>query len=732
VKAVPPATPPGPRDRADTAPGRTAATVSTADADATTADDRRLVVPALLAQRLGVEDGDSVVVTTATGTRATASVRRSDGAGLEGHETVSLPSSFADRVGVTDGDRVVLERATPRPATEVVLAPLAALSVTGAHDAVADALGERPVLVGETVRVSLLEGSLEVPFRLLETDPAGVVLLDAGTTITIESGPAGAVDTERGPVPSTAVGGYESTVAACRSALVRPLVDADAYTVSGASAATGVVVEGQPGVGKSHHVRHAAWLADATRVGVDATRLTGGADASVEYLQEVRTRAVSHPRALVHVEGLDAVASDGSQGAGPPLERLGDWIGRLVQQPGVVVAAETRDATALPDSLTRGDRLGRRLEVPRPTSADRAAVFATLVRGFDLGPGVDPETVAERALGYTAADLVALRARLVEAALDQTAETDTAAGSPTLTAADLETALATTTPSATSAAVVDVPDVSFDDVGGLTAAKRELVRAVEWPLRHPDALERLGIEVPGGVLLYGPPGTGKTLLARAVASSTDANFLAVDGPELFDKFVGESERAVREVFKRARESAPAVVFFDEVDALGATRGDNRGAAPERVVSQLLTELDGLENREGVTVLGATNRPDRIDPALLRPGRFDRTVEVGLPDRSAREEILRIHARDRPLSGVDLSSLAGRTEGYSGSDLAALLREASLAALQDRLDADRDLTPDAVTELTVEPGHVELALEQVSPSARRPGPESPPDSDREHE
>jgi transitional endoplasmic reticulum ATPase len=264
--------------------------------------------------------------------------------------------------------------------------------------------------------------------------------------------------------------------------------------------------------------------------------------------------------------------------------------------------------------------------------------------------------------------------------------------------------------------VVDVPDVSLDEVGGLSEAKRELVRVVEWPLRYPAALDRLGIDPPAGVLLYGPPGTGKTLLARAIASTTEANFIAVDGPELFDKFVGESERGVREVFRRARESAPAVIFFDEVDALGATRGSEGGAAPERVVSQLLTELDGLEQRKGVTVIGATNRPDRVDPALLRPGRFDRTVEVGLPDGSAREEILRIHARGRPLRDVDLQALVRQTDGYSGSDLAALLREASLAALEDQL-GDGDHTPDDVSDLVIHGHHVEAGLSRVTPSAR---------------
>ena len=665
--------------------------------------DRYLGLSPRLVRRLDTRDGDAILLTAPSGTRAVGLVSRRD----DGGEGIALTPAFAERIDLAAGDRVVVERADPVAATEVVLAPVAAISVRGGRDTVAETLAGRPLLVGETVEVSLLGGTLDVPCRVLDTDPSGVVRVDDDTAITLEDGPAGTVDGEYGPVPSAAVGGYESTVAACRSALVRPLAGDD-VTVGGESVTTGVLVEGQAGVGKSHHVRHAAWLADAERLAVDATRLaSGGYDAATDYLESVETRAIQHARALVHVEGLDALAAENGPGGRPA-------VGRLQRRSGVVVAGETRDAAALPDALIRGDRLGRRIEVSSPTDADRTAVFATLTRGLEFGPDLGPATVGERALGYVAADLVALRARLVEAAIERIrGDARGERSGLTLTAADFETALAGTTPTASSAASVDVPDVSFDDVGGLAAAKRELVRAVEWPLRYPGALDRLGVEPPGGVLLYGPPGTGKTLLARAVASSTDANFIAVDGPELFDKFVGESERAVREVFRQARASAPAVVFFDEVDALGATRGDEGGAAPERVVSQLLTELDGLEGREGVTVLGATNRLDRIDPALLRPGRFDRAVEVGLPDRTAREEILAVHARDRPLRGVDLSALADRTDGFSGSDLAALLREASLAAIEDRLGDSR--TPEDVSGFDIRPRHVEAALSRVDPS-----------------
>lgn len=680
----------------------------------TAGSDGEIAISSGLARQLDIEPTEAVRVTAAGGTQVTtASVAKQPGSG-----TVVLTDAFADQLGVSDGDQVVVEAAAPTVAASVSVAPVAAISLRGGETAVATALAERPLITGKTVTVSLLDGTLDVPIRVIETDPPGVVVVDESTSITIESGPAGTVDVNLGPVPSMAVGGYESTIVACRSALVKPLTDRDAYHVGGESAAAGVLMIGQSGVGKSHHIRHAAWLADAELVSVDATRLAAvGHEAAIDYLDSIQARATRHARVLVHVEGLDALAGSESSGSGvgPMVERFGDWVSRLRRQSGVIIVGETRDSAELADTLTRGDRFGRRIEVPSPTPADRTAIFRTLTRSLNLASDVESAGVGERTLGYVAADLVALRARIIEAAVERRRTEADSEGSITIAATDIETALSATAPAASSAAAVDVPTASFDDVGGLSEAKRELVRVVEWPLRYPAALDRLGIDPPAGVLLYGPPGTGKTLLARAVASTTEANFIAVDGPELFDKFVGESERAVREVFRQARESAPAVVFFDEVDALGATRGSEGGAAPERVVSQLLTELDGLERRERVTVLGATNRPDRVDPALLRPGRFDRTVEVGLPDALAREEILRIHARNLPIRDVDLQALARQTDGYSGSDLAALLREASLAALEEQLD-DQKGTPDDVTDLVVHSQHVEVALSRVTASS----------------
>jgi transitional endoplasmic reticulum ATPase len=273
---------------------------------------------------------------------------------------------------------------------------------------------------------------------------------------------------------------------------------------------------------------------------------------------------------------------------------------------------------------------------------------------------------------------------------------------------DFAAALDEVEPSAMRDVVVEVPDVSWDDIGGLEGPKRELIRSVEWPLTHADLFADAGITPPRGILLYGPPGTGKTMLARAVANATDANFISVKGPELLNKYVGESERAVRETFERARQNAPAVVFFDEIDAVSPQRSDEDSGAPERVVSQLLTELDGVEPLESVTVIGATNRPDRIDPALLRPGRFERLVSVPLPDRAAREAIFRVHTRSMDVEDADLAALADRTEGFTGSDIEAVVREAGMAAIDDAVGR-------GVDEVRVTASHLETAVAEATPS-----------------
>jgi transitional endoplasmic reticulum ATPase len=331
--------------------------------------------------------------------------------------------------------------------------------------------------------------------------------------------------------------------------------------------------------------------------------------------------------------------------------------------------------------------------------------------------GVSLDRVAARTNGFLAGDIAVLVSEAVHNAVERHDEAGTLGRAATVGEEDVERALATVSPSGLEEFTVTRPGVSYDDIGGLTEVKRQLVRTIEWPLLYPDLFEQVHRDQPAGVLMYGPPGTGKTMLAKAVATSSDANFIAVSGPELFDRYVGESERAVRRVFERAREAAPTVVFFDEVDALAARRDQSDGTGvTDRVVSQLLTELDGIEPSAGVVPIGATNRPDLVDRALLRPGRFERVLEVPLPDAEARAKIFAVHMEGVPVAGdVDTADLADATEGYSGSDIAAIVREAGLLAMEDSLKASSFDEAAAAEEITVTRGHLRRAIDGVGRS-----------------
>ena len=705
-------------------------------------------------------DADVVQLRSSTG-RMTAAVVRPDS--TVDPETIALSSNLAAALDISahtknpsgtdtnktaDSDRknqtdsvVTVEPTSVSAAYQLTVAPVAELSISGGEQTVRRALDSRPLVHGDTIPTAFLDGSLELPVRVTETRPDGPVVITDETQLQLESGPAPDVaPPRRAPIPPAGIGGYDDIIETCRRAIADPLIHADAYHVDDRSAASGVLIDGQSGVGKTHLIRHAAWYADATIRTIDCAALASQSSSEITDELDSHTAAITtgdSTSTIVLIDNLDILGEDNNAVA----RQIGTWIEETLQADSTTVVAECTDADAIDSVFTRGGRLSRVISVTAPTPDDRAAIISILFNDTPIASRIDYTAVAEQTLGYVAADILNLRARAIEAALTR-CNADTTEKRTEITFSilptDIETAITETTPSAAET-TGSVPSTSFEDIGGLAAPKRELTRAVEWPLQYPEALSRLGVDAPAGVLLYGPPGTGKTMLARAVASTTDANFLTVDGPELLNKYVGESERRVRQLFTRARDSAPAVVFFDEVDALGSARaGDGDSSATERVVSQLLTELDGLHPREQVTVIGATNRPDRIDDALTRPGRFDRVVEVPLPDPEARQEIIRIHTRDRPTEPLDIDEIAEKTEGYSGSDISAVLQEASLLALEEHLGAAESdesketrtietdtgqgtsvsATPAGVESLEavrIHRRHVDAALDRIGPS-----------------
>jgi len=370
----------------------------------------------------------------------------------------------------------------------------------------------------------------------------------------------------------------------------------------------------------------------------------------------------------------------------------------------VIVIGATNRVNDIDPALRRPGRFDREIEIGIPDKKGRREIITIHTRGMPLAKDVDLDKFASITHGYSGADLEALCKEAAMRALRRILpEMDLEAeGIPAevlnkieVTEKDFYEAFKSMSPSAMREVVIESPSVHWDEIGGLSEAKQALKESVEWPLKYADVFYHMDANPPKGILLYGPPGTGKTMLAKAVATESEANFISVKGPEFLSKWVGESEKAVRETFRKARQAAPCIIFFDEIDAITPTRGTSSDShVTERVISQILTELDGLEELRDVTVIAATNRPDIIDPALLRPGRFDRRIYVKLPDREARKEIFRIHTRKKPLAkDVDLDKLAGKTEGYTGSDIAAVCNEAVMLAIREHINKGGPPSPE---------------------------------------
>ncbi|WP_253737673.1 AAA family ATPase [Halohasta salina] len=600
----------------------------------------------------------------------------------------------------TVGASVTVAAVEPVAARSVTVAPTNSVSLSGDSEALSRALAGRPLSVGDRIGVDLFGGSLDVRLTVVDLDPDGPAVVTDETTVSIRPADPTGVDGAVPAVPPDGVGGLDEPRAALQRLVARPLADPEGYAAVGARPPAGVLLAGPSGVGKTRLL--GAVAADA---GLPIHEVPPNDCGSRESLAAVLRAADDDAPAILLIERLETVAPSSDEGASSAVAWLLD---RVRDRDDLVVVGEASSADAVDPALRRGGRFDSEVRVDVPDRAARREVLAVHAADLPLADDADLDWLAARTHGYTGADLEAVVVEAATRAVDRAGD-----GPATVGRAEFDAAVEAVGPSALRETVVERPSVSYEEIGGLDEAIETVVRTVEWPLRYPELFERLSITPPTGVLLSGPPGTGKTLLAKAVATSTAANFLSVDGPELMNRYVGESERGVRELFDRARRSAPAVVFLDELDALAPARGSTDTGAAERVVSQLLTELDGLSARGEVAVLAATNRPDAIDPALLRPGRIERQVAVPLPDRAARREILAIHLADVPTAGVDLDALAAATAGYTGSDLAGVVREAGLLAMGEALGTDR---PTAATdEPVVEHRHLRAAVEASRPS-----------------
>jgi len=519
------------------------------------------------------------------------------------------------------------------------------------------------------------------------------------------------------------IGGLDEELDVVRETVALPLSEPEVFDRLGVEPPKGVLLYGPPGTGKTLIARAVANEVDATFITVDGPEITSKYKGeSEEQLREIFERAGEEAPSIVFFDEIDSIAGERDDGGDLENRVVGQLLSLmdgLDARGDVIVIGATNRVDTLDPALRRGGRFDREIEIGVPGEDGRRQVLDVHTRRTPLAADVDLDRLAARTHGFVGADLESLTQEAAMTALRRVREGDgDGLADVTVTRDDFERAMAAVEPSAMREHVAETTSTTFDDIGGLDAAKRELERAVTWPLSYGPLFEAASADPPTGVLLYGPPGTGKTLLARAIAGESDVNFITVAGPELLDRYVGESEKAVREVFERARQAAPTIVFLDEIDAVATERGAGGGddGVGERVVSQLLTELDRVADNPNVVVVAATNRRNALDPALLRPGRIETHVEVPNPDADARRAILAVHTEDKPLADdVDLDPVADATRGYSGAELRAVCREAALVAIQRVADEYGDAAVEHADAVEITADDFETALDAVSAS-----------------
>jgi transitional endoplasmic reticulum ATPase len=641
---------------------------------------------------------------------------------FRGKSCVQMDGVSRENAGAGLDEPATVRKVACRLADRVILAPVNVTPSEHDLDYIGGLLDGLPVVEGDRVRATLF-GSRWVDFKVQSTSPRGPVLIGPNTQLTIGETLS---DKVARTISYEDIGGLKPQLRRIREMIELPLRHPEIFERLGIDAPKGVLLYGPPGCGKTLIARAIAHETEANFLSVSGPEVVhkfyGESEAKLRKIFEEAARKAP---SIIFIDEIDAIAPQRERVIGEVEKRIVAQLlalmDGLTRRHNVIVIAATNIPNALDPALRRPGRFDRELAIPIPDRSGRLEMLEIHSRGMPLAQDVKLAHLADITHGFVGADLEALcregamlTLRRVMPDIDLSAEHFSYEFLARLEVRmeDFEEALREVEPSAIREVFVEVPDVGWGDIGGLAALKQRLKECVEWPLKYAELFSQARLAPPKGILLVGPPGCGKTLLAKALASESGVNFISVKGPELMSKYVGESERALRDIFRKARQAAPTIIFFDEIDALVPARGTgltSEGVA-ERMLSQFLTELDGIEDLKGVLVLGATNRLDRLDPAVLRPGRFDEILEIPPAEESDRREILTVHLRDKPLTPqVDIGELAARTEGYGGAELASLCRRAGLNTVRRavvRREAHR-LSPAAETRL--EPEDFEAAF-----------------------
>jgi len=651
-------------------------------------------------EKLGVQVGEAIEIKgkRRTVAKAMPAFRDARGQGL-----IQIDGIIRANAGVGLDEKVEVRVVTCQSATHVTLTPVGGSSFLNRNKDLAYVsrlLEGLPLVIGDRVR-AILVGSRSQDFTVTSTTPGDVVILQPTTLIHLQVQEGTGEKNKEERISYEDIGGLGATVRKIREMVELPLRYPQIFDKLGIEPPKGVLLHGPPGTGKTLLARVVANETEAYFTHLSGPEVMGKFYGESEArLRSVFEDAQRHAPSILFIDEIDAIAPKREEmGGEKQVERrvvaqLLALMDGLEGRGKVIVIAATNLPNQLDPALRRPGRFDREIEIGIPDARARLEIIEIHTRGMPLAEDVQLPRLAEITHGFTGADLAALTREAAMTALRRIMpRIDFAEELPSellldlkVTMGDFLAAHQEIEPSAIREVFVEVPNVRWQDVGGLNEMKRQLIEAVEWPLKHAALFQRAGMRPPKGILLSGPPGTGKTLLVKALASEMEVNFISVKGPELLSKYVGESERGVREIFKKARQAAPTLLFLDEIDALAPARGWGGDAhVTERVVSQLLTEMDGIEELKGVLVVAATNRPELIDPALRRPGRFDLFLEFPLPDADSRLEILKVHSHNRPVEKeLDLSQLAEQTEGLTGADLESICNRATLLAIREFL------------------------------------------------
>src|SRR5215204_6463708 len=684
-------------------------------------------------ERLNITSGDALELSS-LGKRATVlswPARSND----RGKGLIRIDGYTRNRLDVGINDQIEVKRVESKDAKSITFAPTEPLRIVGAEEYLAEYLNGQLMTKGDTIPLNVM--GQRVDLVVISTSPSGPVIVNESTKVTVSEESAKAVQVSKeGGVPSITyedIGGLGNAVGRVREMIELPLRHPELFKRLGVEAPKGVLLHGPPGTGKT-------LLAKAVANETNANFYTiGGPEIMSKYygeseekLRNVFEQAEKNMPSIIFIDEIDSIAPKREEVSGEVERRIVAQLLSLMDgmssRGKVVVIGATNRVNAIDPALRRPGRFDREIEIGVPDRKGRLEILQIHTRGMPLAKDVNLEKLADISHGFVGADLQSLSKEAAIGALRKILpEIDLSSQNipvETLrkiivTMQDFTDVSKEMEPSAMREVFVEVPDVKWEDIGGLSLIKQELQEAVEWPLKYQGVFAFADAVPPKGILLYGPPGTGKTLIAKAAANESEANFISIKGPELLSKWVGESEKGVREVFRKARQAAPCIIFFDEIDAIAPRRGGDFGDShvTERLISQLLTELDGLEILTNVVVIAATNRPDIMDPALLRPGRFDRLLYVPPPDKDSRLQIIKIHIKKKPLAeNVNIDQLASLTGGYTGADIASLSSAAVMLALREHVSKYKDPkeADSHRQELKIHMKHFEEAMKKIRP------------------